>query len=123
MCLCAVHFLLPVVPVVPGGGAPAGQGTGNGPAPPPGRHAACRRRCAVHPWLKPGQILPEMCAESPPAAKGRVRTPEKGTAWTIRGQKPLVNQGLFRGCRRGPDRFILWPPKQPSKCVQKPKTN
>src|SRR5699024_9448205 len=72
---------------------------------------------------QPGQILPGMCAESPPAAKGRVRTPEKGTAWTIRGQKPLVNQGFLQGCRWGPDRFILWPPKRPSKCVQKPKTN
>ena len=41
----------------------------------------------------------------------------------FRGRKPLVNQGLFRGCRWGPDRFILWPPKRPSKCVQKPKTN
>src|SRR5699024_488618 len=69
------------------------------------------------------QILPGMCAESPPAAKGRVRAPKEGTAWTIRRQKPLVNQGFFQGCRRGPDRFILWPPKHPSKCVQKPKTN
>ena len=123
MCLCAVHFLLPVVPVVPGGGAAAGQRTGNSPVPPPGRQAVRRLRGAVHPRLQPGQILPGMCAKSPPAAKGRVRAPEKGTAWTIRGQKPLVNQGFFQGCRWGPDRFILWLPKRPSKCVQKPKTN
>ena len=123
MCLCPVHFLLPVVPVVPGGGAAAGQGTGNSPVPPPGRQTVRRLRGAVHPRLQPGQILPGMCAESPPAAKGRVRAPKEGTAWTIRGQKALVNQGFFRGCRRGPDRFILWPPKRPSKCVQKPKTN
>ena len=120
MCLRPVHFLLPVVPVVPGGGAAAGQGTGNGPVPPPGRQAVRRLRGAVHARLQPGQILPGMCAESPPAAKGRVRAPEKGTAWTIRGQKTLVNQGFFRGCRWGPDRFILWPPKRPSKGVQTP---
>ena len=31
MCLRPVHFLLPVVPVVPGGGAAAGQRTGKRP--------------------------------------------------------------------------------------------
>ena len=39
------HFLLPVVPVVPGGGAAAGQGTGNGSIPPPGRQAVRRLAC------------------------------------------------------------------------------
>ena len=80
MCLRPVHFLLPAVPVVPGGSAAAGQRTGNGPVPPPGRQALRRLRGAVHPRLQPGQILPGMCAESPPAAEGRVRAPEKGTA-------------------------------------------
>ena len=51
MCLRQVHFLLPVVPVVPGGGAAAGQRTGNGPVPPPGRQAVRRLRGAVHPRL------------------------------------------------------------------------
>src|SRR5699024_9507204 len=41
----------------------------------------------------------------------------------FRGQKPLVNQGFFRGCRWGPDRFILWPSKRLSKGVQAPETN
>ena len=60
MCLCPVHFLFPVVPVVPGGGAAAGQGIGNGPVSPPGRQAVRRLRGAVHPRLQPGQILPGM---------------------------------------------------------------
>src|SRR5699024_7970977 len=38
----------------------------------------------------------------------------------FRGRKPLVNQGFFQGCRWAPDRFILWPPKRPSKGVQTP---
>ena len=37
-CVCVQSiFLLPAVPVVPGGGAAAGQRAGNSPVPPPGR--------------------------------------------------------------------------------------
>ena len=61
MCLRPVHFLLPAVPVVPGGSAAAGQRTGNGSVPPPGRQAVRRLRGAVHTRLQPGQILPGMC--------------------------------------------------------------
>ena len=121
MCLRPVHFLLPVVPVVPGGGAAAGQGTGNGPVPPPGRQTVRRLRGAVHPRLQPGQILPGMCAESPSAAKGRVRAPEKGTAWTIRGQKALVNQGFFQGCRGGLIDLSSDPQNDPLNAYRSPK--
>ena len=68
----------------------------------PGRQAVRRLRGAVHPRLQPGQILPGMCAESPPAAKGRVRTPKEGTAWTIRGQKtPCKSRLFFEGVAGG----------------------
>ena len=60
MRLRSVHFLLPIVPVVPGGGAAAGQGTGNSPVLSAGRQAVRRLRCIVPPWLQPRQILPGM---------------------------------------------------------------
>ena len=105
MCLRPVHFLLPVVPVVPSGGAAAGQGTGNGPVPPPGRQTVRRLRGAVHPRLQPGQILPGMC-RTDEVYQGRPAQAEtEGKVSRFRGRKPLVNQGFFRGCRRGPDRF------------------
>ena len=59
MCLRPVHFLLPVVPVVPGGGAAAGQGTGNGSIPPPDA-----KRCAVCGTLfTPGSNRAKYCPE------------------------------------------------------------
>ena len=59
MCLCPVHFLLPVVPVVPGGGAAAGQRTGNGPVPP-----LDAKRCAVCGALfTPGSNRAKYCPE------------------------------------------------------------
>ena len=57
MCLRPVHFLLPVVPVIPDCGAAAEQETGNGPVPPPGRQAVRRLRCAVPPRAGKGEIL------------------------------------------------------------------
>ena len=57
--------------------------------PPPGRQAVRRLRGAVHPRLQPGQILPGMCAESPPAAKGRVRAPRRVQRGQLEGKNPL----------------------------------
>ena len=91
-------------------------------------HRLDAKRCAVCGALfTPGSNRAKYCPECAPKVHRRQKAEcerrRRGTAWTIRGQKPLVNQGFFQGCRRGPDRFILWPPKRPSKCVQKPKTN
>ena len=89
MCLRPVHFLLPVVPVVPGGGAAAGQRTGNGPVPPPGRQTVRRLRGAVHPRLQPGQILPGMCRthEAYQGRPAQAETEEKCHA--LEGKNPL----------------------------------
>ena len=81
----AEYFLLPVVPVVPGGGAAAGQRTGNGPVPPPGRQTVRRLRGAVHPRLQPGQILHGMC-RTHEAYQGRPAQAEtKGEMSRFRG--------------------------------------
>lgn len=82
-------------------------------------HRLDAKRCTVcgalfTPRLQPGQILPGMCRaheayQGPPA-----QTETEDLVSRFRGRKPLVNQGFFRRCRWGPDRFILWPPKRPS---------
>ena len=94
-------------------------------------HRLDAKRCAVCGALfTPGSNRAKYCPECAPnvhrsgiKAAQRKRKQKGYSVHALEGRKPLVNQGFFRGCRWGPDRFILWPPKRPSKCVQKPKTN
>ena len=58
-------------------------------------------RGAVHTRLQPGQILPGMCCSGTPPQGGRTTAEKIPSFYAFRGRKPLVNQGLFRGCRPG----------------------
>ena len=85
-------------------------------------HCLDAKRCAVCGALfTPGSNRAKYCPECAGRMKRIKARPAQaqteGEMSRFRGRKPLVNQGLFRGCRRGPDRFILWPPKRPSKGV------
>ena len=118
MCLCPVYFLLPVVPVVPGGGAAAGQRTGNGPVPPPGRQTVRRLRGAVHPRLLPGQILTGMCCSVTPPQRGRTTAEKILAIYAFRALKsPLFRDfsGMVGEVVGG---FIIYPAKRCSKCVE-----
>ena len=91
-------------------------------------HRLDAKRCVVCGALfTPGSNRAKYCPECAVQVRRRKeaeRQREKiPSFYAFRGRKPLVNQGLFRGCRRGPDRFILWPPKRPSKGVQTPEIN
>ena len=117
-CVCVQPFPTPCVPVVPGGGAAAGQRTGNGAVPPPGRQAVRRLRGAVHPRLQPGQILPGMC-RTHEAYQGRPAQAEtKGEMSRFRGRKPLVNQGFFEGVAGGLIDLSSGPPNGPLKAYR-----
>ena len=91
-------------------------------------HRLDAKRCAVCGALfTPGSNRAKYCPECAPKVHRRQKAECERRRRVQRGQlegkNPLVNQGLFRGCRWGPDRFILWPPKQPSKGVQTPEIN
>ena len=123
MCLRPVHFLLPVVPVVSDGGAAAGQGTGNGSVPSPGRQTVRRLRGAL---FTPGSNRAKYCTECAGRMK-RIKAAQRKRRQRAKchalGAKTPCKSRAFRGRRRGPDRISSGPQKRPSKCVQKPKTN
>ena len=90
-------------------------------------HRLDAKRCAVCGALfTPGSNRAKYCPECAGRMKrikaAQRKRKQRAKCHALGAENPLY-QGLFRGCRRGPDRFILWPPKRPSKCVQKPKTN
>ncbi len=85
MCLCPEHFLLPAVPVVPGGGTAAGQGTGNCPALPAGREAVCRMRGVVPARFQPRQILPGLRRYHETDQGRRAQAETKGEMSRFRG--------------------------------------
>ena len=72
MYLCAEHFLLPAVPLVPGGCPPAGRCSlrrdHKGPRP---FEAVLRMRSQFHAEVQPGEILPRLCQENAPPKRGR----------------------------------------------------
>ena len=89
-------------------------------------HRLDAKRCAVcgalfTPGSNRAKYCPE-CAFRYAAAKGRTQR-KRYYLSTHLGLKSPCKSRLFPRVSRGPDRFILWPPKRPSKCVQKPKTN
>ena len=78
-------------------------------------HRLDAKRCAVCGALfTPGSNRAKYCPECAPKGARSVikaaqceRRREGYSVDALEGRKALVNQGLFRGCRRGPDRFIL----------------
>ena len=94
MYLCAEHFLLPAVPLVPGGCPPAGRCSvrrdHKGPRP---FEAVLRMRGQLHAEVQSGEILSRLCQENAPPKGGRAaeekipshikskKLPVKGAFW------------------------------------------
>ena len=85
-------------------------------------HRLDAKRCAVCEALfTPGSNRAKYCPECAGRMKrikaAQRKRKQRAKCHALGAENPLVNQGFFRGCRWGPDRFILWPPKRPSKGV------
>jgi len=91
-------------------------------------HRLNAKKCAVCGALfTPGSNRAKYCPECATRMKrikaAQRKRKQRAKCHALGADPPLINQGFFRGCRWGPDRFILWPPKIALKCVQNPKRN
>ena len=77
-------------------------------------------RGGFRPQIQPGKILPRLRRQSTPPQGSRATAQTLPPFYAFRGFQPLVNQGFFTRPQRGLDRFILFPRKRRSKCVQMP---
>ncbi len=87
-------------------------------------HRLDAKRCAVcgalfTPGSNRAKYCPE-CAGRMKRIKAAQRKRKQRAMSRFRGRKPLVNQGFFRGCRRGPDNLSSGPQNGPLNAYRSP---